>query len=130
MNNTLTNTATAVGTYNSISTALTSEAVVVQMISGLTLTKTADKSSWADGVLTYTVTINNQTTLPYTAPVITDILDDNYIDFVADSVTINGQAATSTEFKYDTASHTLTVNLADIAAQQTTVVTFQVKKKA
>lgn len=129
MNNTLINTATAVGTYNDISTSLTSEAVVVQMISGLTLTKTADKSSWADGVLTYTITINNQTSIPYTNPIITDILDTTYIDFVEESVLINREKAEAGEFKYDTDSHTLTVTLQDIPAQQNTVVSFQVKKK-
>ncbi len=42
----LTNTVKAVGNYNNIPTSITSDALVVTMISGLTITKTADKSIW------------------------------------------------------------------------------------
>lgn len=82
----LNNTATAVGTYNEISTSLTSNVSVVNMISGLSMTKSADKVNWADGYLTYTVTINNQSTETYVAPVITDIIDTTLVDFVDGSV--------------------------------------------
>ena len=40
----LTNTVKTVGNYNNIPTSITSDALVVTMISGLTITKTADKS--------------------------------------------------------------------------------------
>lgn len=86
----LTNTVKAVGNYNNIPTSITSDALVVTMISGLTITKTADKSIWADGALTYTITINNQSTQSYTSPVITDIIDTRLVTFTPDSVTIDG----------------------------------------
>lgn len=41
--NELNNTATSLGTYNSIPTSLTSNTSVVNMIEGLTLPKDADK---------------------------------------------------------------------------------------
>lgn len=125
----LSNTVSAVGNYNSVPTSLTSEAVVVSMISGLTITKTADKLSWANGNLTYTITVDNQAKENYVAPVITDIIDTTLVNFVDGSVTINGVAAESSQYKYDADTHTLTVNLADITPTSSSTVTFQVEKK-
>lgn len=130
MNNQLSNTASAVGAYNGLPTSITSEAVAVTLVSGLTITKTADKLSWADGNLTYTITINNQATETYTAPVITDIIDTSLVDFVEDSVYINGTKAQTSQYTYDTEANTLTINLADITPSSTGITTFQVKKKA
>lgn len=48
----LSNIANVVGTYDSIPTTLTSEAVITDLISGLTIVKTADKQNWASGNLT------------------------------------------------------------------------------
>lgn len=126
----LKNTVSATGNINEIPTSINSVASVVTMLSGLTITKEADKTIWADGLLTYTVTIANQTTLPYVKPVVTDILDTTLIDFVTDSVTIDGVKATAEEATYDTATGTLTVNLSDIEAAGTKTITFQVTKKA
>ena len=122
----LNNTATAVGTYNEISTSLTSNVSVVNMISGLSMTKSADKVNWADGYLTYTVTINNQSTETYVAPVI----DTTLVDFVDGSVMIDGVAATGSQYSYTSGTHTLSVTLTDIAPSTTKTVTFQVSKKA
>ena len=126
----LNNTATAVGTYNEISTSLTSNVSVVNMISGLSMTKSADKVNWADGYLTYTVTNNNQSTETYVAPVITDIIDTALVDFVDGSVMIDGVAATGSQYSYTSGTHTLSVTLTDIAPSTTKTVTFQVSKKA
>lgn len=126
----LTNTIRAVGNYNNIPTAITSDALVVTMVSGLTITKTADKSIWADGALTYTITINNQSTQSYTSPVITDVLDTSLVVFTPDIVTIDGVKATSSKYTYDESTSTLTVNLEDLAAAATKTITFQVTKKA
>lgn len=130
MNNELTNIATAVGNYNSLPTSLTSEAVVVSLVSGLTITKEADKSSWADGLLTYTITVTNNATEPYTTPIITDVLDTTLVDFVEDSVVIDGTKAEASQYKYDADTQTLTITLTDIAPTKNSVATFQVKKKA
>lgn len=130
MNNQLTNSVTVVGTYNNLSTSLTSEAVVVSMISGLTVTKTADKMSWADGLLTYTITVENQTNADYVNPVITDILDGTLVDFVTDSVVINSTKAEASQYQYNADTYTLVVNLEDVKPSESTVVVFQVTKKA
>lgn len=49
----LTNVADVTRTYDSIPTTLTSEAIITDLISGLTIVKTADKQNWATGNLTY-----------------------------------------------------------------------------
>lgn len=127
MNDQLSNVVQANGTYNGLPTSLTSEAVVVTLVSGLVITKTADKVSWANGNLTYTITITNQGTESYAAPVLTDVLDTSLVDFVEDSVFINGEKADTSKYQY--ATNTLTITLDDIAPSNSSTVTFQVKKK-
>lgn len=125
----LSNTVSALGNYNDVPTAMASEAVLVTLLNGLKITKTADKPAWADGVLTYTIVLTNDETKPYTAPVVTDIIDNTLVDFISGSVMIEGVAATDDQYSYNENSHTLTVLLDDIAATSTRTITFQVKKK-
>ena len=128
--NEVSNIASAVGTYNGLSTSLTSEEVVVPLISGLTITKTADKASWASGPLTYTIIVSNQATESYENPIITDVIDTTVVNFVTDSVYINGTQATSEQYSYSTETNTLTINLDTITATSSATVTFQVTKIA
>ncbi len=127
MENELTNTVTAVGNYNSIPTSITSTASVVTMIDGLTIAKTADKTVWADGELTYTIIVDNQTEKTYEEPVITDKLNTTLVEFIDGSVIIEGVAATSSEYLYQT--DTLTINLSTINANDSKTVSFKVRKK-
>lgn len=126
----LSNVVTALGNYNGVSTSISSEANLVTMIGGLTIVKNADKTVWTDGTLTYTITINNQTSVAYTTTVITDVLDGNLVTFVNDSVTIDGAKAESSQYNYDTSTNTLTVTLEDLAPSSSKTITFQVTKKA
>lgn len=126
----LSNIVTALGEYNNIPTSISSEAAIVTMITGLTIEKVADKTVWADGLLTYTITVKNETTQTYTNATVTDILNTTLIDFVDDSVTIDSTKATSEEYTYTAETGTLTVKLSDIAPSTTKTITFQVKKKA
>lgn len=125
----LSNTVKAVGNYNDIPTSITSAATVVTMINGLTITKTADKQVWADGNLTYTIIIENKSDNSYNTPEIKDVLDENLIEFVQDSVTIDGQKASSSDYEFDSSTSTLTINLTDIAVSTSKTVTFEVSKK-
>lgn len=127
MENELTNTVTAVGNYNSIPTSITNTASVVTMIDGLTIAKTADKTVWADGELTYTIIVDNQTEKTYEEPVITDKLNTTLVEFIDGSVIIEGVAATSSEYLYQT--DTLTINLSTINANDSKTVSFKVRKK-
>lgn len=130
MINELNNTANVSGTINGETTTLTSNTLEVNLINGLTAVKSADKTSWADGELTYTLTVNNTSGVTYTSPVITDTLDTSLVTFVPDSVTINGSAASSSEYTYDSSTGLLTVNLSDIATDGTATVTFKVTKNS
>ena len=103
--NELKNTATAVGNYNNISTTLVSNIATVNIVDGLSLVKSADKTNWNSGDLMYTITINNETENNYEKPVITDIIDTSLVTFIDGSVTIDGTKATSSEYKYDEQTH-------------------------
>lgn len=127
--NELTNIASATGTYNNLPTAITSEAVVVALIEGLSITKTTDKQSWANGPLTYTITVDNKAQETYVSPIVTDIIDTTLVSFVDGSVTIDGVKADESKYNYDTDTHTLTINLSDIASSASSIITFQVNKK-
>ena len=129
MENELSNVVSALGSYNSIPTSITSEAVLVTMISGLTITKSANKTVWADGALTYTIKIDNQAGETYTNPVVTDILDGTLVSFVDGSVTIDGVSATNDEYSFESGTNTLTVTLTDIPSGGSKTITFQVTKK-
>lgn len=126
----LNNVVTAAGTYNSIPTSLTSNASVVNIIEGLTITKSADKTNWTNGNLTYTIILENKAEYTYEKPIITDIIDTTLVDFIEGSVTINSATATTSQYNYDTGTHTLTINLEDVMPSASTTLTFQVKKKA
>lgn len=127
--NELNNTAVSSGNYNSVPTALTSNTSVVNLVEGLSITKEADKKNWSDGYLTYTITVDNQTEMPYENTVITDEIDASLIDFVDGTVLINDKAATSRDYNYNQATHTLTINLGTVAQSAEGVVKFSVKKK-
>lgn len=127
--NELNNTATSVGNYNNISTALTSNTSVVNIIEGLTLIKEADKTNWSGGNLKYTITVNNQTDKTYEKPVITDVIDTDLVEFINGSVIINGIEASTSQYRYNNDTHTLSVDLDDVTPSSISTLTFLVKKK-
>lgn len=127
--NELNNVVTASGTYNSIPTSLTSNTMVVNMVDGLTIIKDADKKNWVDGELTYTVTIQNNTDKTYTNITVTDVIDNNFVDFVDDSVMIDGVKATVNQASYEEQTHTLTIKLDEVSPSTSSIITFQVTKK-
>lgn len=129
MENELNNSVSVTGSYNSIPTSVTSNASVVTMIDGLSVSKSADKQVWADGELTYTIVLKNDTDKTYGTPVITDILDGTLINFVNDSVVIDGVKAETSKYNYNEDTNTLTINLDDIASSGSTTIEFKVTKK-
>lgn len=128
--NELNNIALARGNYNNVPTSITSNTSIVNLVEGLTITKEADKTNWIDGNLTYTITIDNQSDKSYEQPIVTDIIDTSLVDFIDGSVKIDNVTATDTEYKYDTTTHTLTINLKDITPSSNSTITFLVKKKS
>lgn len=123
----LSNIANVTGTYDSVATALSSEAVITSLIAGLTIVKTADKQNWASGYLTYTITITNNAENPFEKPEITDTLDPTLITLVDNSVKVGDETV---EYTYDPTTGELKVSLETIPVGQSTVITFQVQKKS
>lgn len=126
--NELTNIVTAVGNYNNVSTSITSNTSVVNLVSGLTITKEADKQNWASGALTYTIKISNLTDTLYLNPVLTDEIDTTKVDFVTGSVMLNDVELGQDKYSFN--NNTLTINLEQVNAQTTDTITFRVTKKA
>ena len=123
----LSNIATITGNYDSIATALSSEAVITSLISGLTIVKTADKENWASGYLTYTITVTNNAEKPFESPKITDTLEPSLITLVENSVK---EGETTKEYDYDATTGVLSVQLETIDVGQSAEITFQVQKKS
>lgn len=123
---TLSNIANVTGNYESVPTTLVSEAVITELIAGLTIVKAADKQNWASGNLTYTVTITNDAENPFESPTFTDTLDPKLIKLVENSVEVNGEP--TAEYQYDSTTGVLSVTLSTIATGAKSIITFQVQK--
>lgn len=123
---TLSNQITAEGTYNNIPTSMTSNVSIVNLISGLTLEKEADKTNWVDGPLTYTINIDNQTSVDYTNVTLTDIIDTSLVTLMEDSIMIDGVQSTN---GYTYTDGTLKITLPTVNANTKTTVKFSVQKK-
>ncbi len=128
MENELNNQVSILGNYNEIPTEINSNVLVVTMVNGLTVTKSCDKMIWADGLLTFTIVVNNETEKEYTSPVITDILNTSLVLFVDDSVSLNGTKLETSSYTYESSTGKLTINLPNLEPKQTSTITFQVKK--
>ena len=129
METNLNNTVSVLGNYNNIPTSVSSQVLVVSMIDGLTVTKSADKMVWADCVLTYTIVVDKKTTESYTSPVITDVLDISLVSFVSGSVTVDDEKLDESKYTYAEDTGTLIISLSDILPSSSSTVTFQVTKK-
>ena len=123
MDITLTNTATSSGMYDSSPVEITSVALDTLIVSGLTITKSADKNVWINGPLTYTITITNNASESFVDPIITDVLDPTLIVLVDNSVEYNGLPIAYT---YNSVTGTLTVDITSIASGDDGILTFQV----
>lgn len=120
----LLNSGAVAGSYGLIPTVVTSNVVTTQLVSGLTVVKSADKEVWADATnLIYTITVTNNAGQEFSNPILTDLLDPLKIILVDGSVEINGVEAV-----YTYVAGLLTVELPDLAVGDDAEVTFQVQK--
>lgn len=127
--NDLINTASSLGTYNGISTEMTTEAVVTQLIDDLSITKEASRDSWITGNMTYTITLVNDTEEPYEDVVVTDTINPALATLVDGTVKIDGVVVSSPgDYTFDVPSGLLTVNLGAVAATTTAVIEFDVER--
>jgi len=121
----VTNTAQIDGVYKTLPATLTTEEVTTQMVSGLTVTKTADKQMWASGNLTYTIVVKNDAGDTFSNIEVTDVLDITKIALVANTVQLDGKTVT---YIYTAATGTLSVKIPDLADDKSGTITFQVSK--
>lgn len=122
----LTNQATILDNYNDIPTEISTQALVVTILTGPTVTKSADKMVWSDGNLTYKLEVNNQNENAYTSPVVTDILNPDLIKLVDNTIKIDGTLIDESEYTYDESTGKLTINLPTINSKKEKAVTFEV----
>ena len=125
----LINQANITGEYGDPATPISfsSNSVTTTIVQGLTVTKTADKTNWVDGPLTYTLVVQNDSGSTLSSGVVTDDLDTTLVDFnTTYGVQINGSA--STDFTY--ADGQLKINMPDLATGNSTTITFQVTRKS
>ncbi len=125
----LTNQVSIDGQYGNPASAITfaSNVVTTKIVQGLTVTKTADKTNWVDGPLTYTVLVENNSGETLTSGSLTDVLDTNLVEFNSTyGVQINSQS--SSNFTYE--SGTLKITLPDLADTEQATITFQVTRKS
>ena len=125
----LTNLVSISGEYGDPATPISSSSntVTTTIVQGLTVTKSADKTNWVDGPLTYTMIIQNDSGSALSSGVLTDDLDATLVDFnTTYGVQINGSV--TSDFTYTDGQ--LKVNLPDLATGNSTTVTFQVTRKS
>ena len=124
----LTNQVDVTGQYGDASTpvSFSSNIVTTSIIQGLTVNKSADKVNWVDGVLTYTIVIQNTSGSNLTGGVLTDNLNTDLVEFNNDYGVQIDDTPTS-QFTYS--SGELKVTLPTLNDSQSTKITFQVTKK-
>ena len=123
------NQASILGKYSNIYVPINSNMLFIQKILGLTLTKTANKTVWFGGYLTYTITITNDEQSPYSNPIITDVLDPTKIVLVPSSVKLDGTPVMSNQYTYNATTGTLTVPTYTVSSGDTLVLTYDVLQK-
>lgn len=85
--------------------------------------------NWADGLLTFTMVINNETNEVYKNLIISDILNASLVTFEDRTVTIDGEVDDVSKYTYDDATGKLTINGNDVLVSSTSIITFKVAKK-
>lgn len=105
----------------------TSLVSVLNLINGLTITKSANKINWVDEYLTYKIVITNTSDGNYENAYITDSLDKT-VEFVSNSLIIDNVVATEDDYDYDAEENILTIYLNNVDNKTSKIITFQVKK--
>lgn len=105
----------------------TSLVSVLNLINGLTITKSANKINWVDGYLTYKIVITNTSDGNYENAYITDSLDKT-VEFVSNSLIIDNVVATEDDYDYDAEENILTIYLNNVDNKTSKIIIFQVKK--
>lgn len=122
----LENNADIIGSSNNIPLKLTTN-VSVNLVSGLEVTISADKKYWADGNLTYTIVLTNNSEYLYENPIITDVLDTTLITLVENSLKIDDTIYSN--YSFESSNGMLTINMENLNINETKKITFEVQRK-
>lgn len=124
----LTNQVDITGQYGDTSSpvSFSSNIVTTSIIQGLSVTKSADKTNWIDGPLTYTVQIQNTSGTSLTSGILTDNLNTSLVEF-NNSFGVTIDDTPTSNFTYS--SGELKITLPTLANDQTTTIKFQVTRK-
>lgn len=116
------------GTFQTLPLQVDTNLVSIALIDEITATLTADRTIWATGPLTLTVTVNNTSlTEDYTSLKGVDVLDTATVVFEENSV-VDGSGTPITNYTYTSGTGTLEVPLEDLAAGETTTYKFKVNR--
>lgn len=126
--NNVLNKALIEGVYGDEDLPLSASTELEVLMVQISIVKTADQKVWAQGPLTYIITIANNGDLPYTGLTFTDTLDITKVAFVENSVMIDNVLAPPGGYDYDATTGILTIDLVDIPAGGTRKITFRVTK--
>lgn len=126
MENILENNLEVVGNNNNIPLKLTAN-VSVTLISGIDMVLSANRKYWLNGILTYEITLTNNSAYNYNNLVLTDTLDISLISFVNNSLKINGEVYSN--YTYDENTGLLTINLDDLNVNTIKKITFDTIRK-
>lgn len=125
----LSNTVSASGIYNNVTTLLTSNNSLVNLVDELVLNMSANKTNWSDGNLVYTIEVSNQSEKNHKNVIVNDVIDTSLVNFIIDSVKINNVLANEGQYSYDLDKHMLTINLDEVLGTSKVVISFSVKKR-
>lgn len=118
----LKNIADFAGDYDSEPIVFSSNEVSTVIVKGVTATKSANKTYWVNGPLTYTIVVSNESGMELSNVILTDLLDSALVTLNSSyGVKVDGVTAA-----YTFLSGTLTVHLPAIEDGGEVTVTFQV----
>ena len=118
------------GEYGNPSSAInfSSNLVTTTIVQGLTVTKSADKTNWVDGPLTYTVVIQNNSGSALSSGKLTDTIDTSLVDF-NQTYGVKLDNETYSSYTYTSSSGILEITLPNLDDSNETTITFQVTRK-
>ena len=120
------NSFTVTGNILNLNTTLTSNEVIINANDNLMITKSANKSIWENGVLTYTVTITNNSDNIITNN-FSDIINPSYASLITNLVFVDNSMPS---FSYDKLTGLLEINDIKINPNESVIISYSVSKKA
>lgn len=97
------------------------------IVQGLSVTKSADKTNWVDGPLTYTIIVKNSSGSELRNGTLTDRIDTTLVDF---NETYGVQLEGSSYSTYTYESGNLKITLPNLEDAKQITITFQVTRKS